>query len=57
MSNIWTHSNMSFEQAKEMISDLMSICSDSGIEADDVIEQHERDDYAEALRVVLEYLP
>ena len=57
MANIWAHSNMSFEQAKEMVSDLMGICSDTAIDADDVIEQHERDDYAEALRVVLEYLP
>lgn len=57
MTNIWAHSNMSFEQVKEMVSDLMGLCYDDKIVASDIIEQHERNDYVEALRVVLEYLP
>ena len=57
MANIWATSNMDFIQAKELVGDLMALCEDSRIRADDIIEQHERDDYAEAIRVVLEYLP
>ncbi len=57
MRDKWARKNMDFIQAKELTEQLMKLCEDPGVEALQIVMQSERDDYAEALRVVMEYLP
>lgn len=53
----WWGKEMPLEQAKEQVEQLMRLCENPGVEALAIVMQSEREDYAEAIRVVLEYLP
>lgn len=57
MSDKWWCKEMDYIQAKELVGQLMTLCEDAGIDALQIVLQSERDDYAEAIRVVLEHLP
>lgn len=53
----WWGKEMDYDQAKELVGQLKSLCQDVGPDALQIVLQSEREDYAEAIRVVLEYLP
>lgn len=53
----WWGKEMDYDQAKELVGQLKTLCEDGGPGALQIVLQSEREDYAEAIRVVMEYLP
>ena len=53
----WWGKEMDYDQAKELVGQLKSLFQDVGPDALQIVLQSESEDYAEAIRVVLEYLP
>lgn len=53
----WWCKEMDYNQAKDLVGQLESLCEDDKHYASVIITEEDRHDYAEAIRVVLEYLP
>lgn len=53
----WFGKEMEYDQAKELAGKLENLCRDNRHYANLIITEDDREDYAEAIRVVLEYLP
>lgn len=53
----WLVEEMDYDRAVELVATLKALCGENDFPAQGLIAQHEREDYAEALRVVMEYLP
>lgn len=53
----WALKTMDYIPAKDLVGQLEKMCEDKRHHANELITEEEREDYAEAIRVVLEYLP